>query len=633
MQLKPLDEAVSQEAVSQTSVASQSTAVSRLLPQAASAREMASQAAAGGAAQIFRSDTAARRFRRELAWIDTLPGLGRTAASLLAAHAVACMMALQPRDYCAQPEGANLSGLASVCPDPDTLEEIAAALLQDADRPRALSAEDLRLINALWPLTAPTEHLLASGGDDRLSLDPVTGLNKYGCTPWPRPALISFGSCTASCLSEGAFGAAERARRALVASALVTSPATALAEASDAIGTALLRHFGVENLAEAVLAASGTDAALVVTGLLAAEHPGERLTSILVSPSETGSGVPDAVQGRHFASCAPSGSLVGKGQPIDGLAAGPALLAVRLRDDAGAPIPAATVEADFEAAIRTGLATGRVVLHAIDGSKTGLTAPDRWACRRLSHTYSPKLDIVIDACQARIEPALVRWYLQQGFPVLVTGSKFFAAPGFCGAVLFPRARLQRITRAGRLPAGLAAYARLQGGFGSRRCAGLILRWTAALHEMAIFGHMPAALVAARLDRLNHAISAGIGKNTSLGMVAAPRPPGLGWSDRRSIFTFTVKGSAGLMSPAELRGIYRLMGEDGSGAVTGRGGICQIGQPVDLGGSGLGGLRIAISAAQIASGEGCTGGLGLVFEKLRNLLDAHAASETRSEKLL
>jgi hypothetical protein len=313
---------------------------------------------------------------------------------------------------------------------------------------------------------------------------------------------------------------------------------------------------------------------------------------------------------------------VGKGQPIDGLAAGPSLVTVNLRDGTGAPRPLAEVQAEFEAAIRKGIETGRVVLHAIDGSKTGLTAPDRCFYRRLSQTYGPKLDIVIDACQARIEPKRVRWYLQQGFAVLVTGSKFFAAPGFCGAVLFPRTRLQRITRSGRLPAGLAAYARLQGGFGSRRCPGLILRWTAALHEMAIFGQVPTGLVAATLERMGRAISAGIGNDPRLDMVAAPRPSGLGWSDRRSIFTFTVRGAKGLMSPAELRPLYLKLGEGCPGCIQGLGDACQIGQPVELGRSDLGGLRIAISAAQIASDEDQTEPLALVLGKFRNLLDVH-----------
>jgi hypothetical protein len=406
----------------------------------------------------------------------------------------------------------------------------------------------------------------------------------------------------------------------LAAASLATSPATALAEASDAIGESLLRYFDVHDLAEAVLAASGTDAALVVTSLLAAENPGETLTSILVSHSETGSGVPNAVQGRHFASCAPTGRIVGKGEPIDGLASEPSLVTVALRDENGVPRPAAEVDGEFEAAIRRGVCAGRVVLHAIDGSKTGLTAPSRASLRRLSQTYGPKLDIVIDACQARIEPSLVRSYLRQGFPVLVTGSKFFSAPGFCGAVLFPRLRLERITHSRRLPAGLAAYARLQGGFGSRRCPGLVLRWTAALHEMRIFRQLPDDLVGTTLDRFDSMISAQVAEKRQLWLIDAPRPVGGGWSDRRSVFTFAVMGEAGRLDVARLRQIYQLLGEDGSHCVEGGALRCQLGQPVEIG-RRFGGLRIAFSSAQVVAATDHREVLGLVLDKLRRLVDA------------
>ena len=559
------------------------------------------------------------RYRIERDWLDSLPGLG-LAAGLLAAHAAGRMMCLRPDRHVPPPRLAQaFAALSAARPDRAALEagldvlEPDAPSRGDAGRDAALS-----LAEALWVVAGPTEHLLASGGDDRLTLS-ADGLNKYGCAPWPRPDIVSFGSCTASSLSPGAFAAAEAGRRALVAASLATSPATALAEASEAISLGLLRHFGVEDLAEAVLAASGTDAALVVTGLLAAERPGCALTSILVSPSETGSGVPHAVQGRHFASCAPSGNAVFKGEPIDGLPEGPRLVTVALRHSDGAPRPAADIEADCEAAIRDGVALGRVVLHAIDGSKTGLTAPDRACCRRLAALFGDRLDIVIDACQARIEPELVRAYLAQGFPVLLTGSKFFAAPGFCGVVLFPRDRLRRIARAGRLPAGLAAYARLQGGFGSRRCPGLVLRWTAALYEMQAFAAVPAPEIRARLERIGSAMQAALATEQRFCLVDAPRPEGLGWSDCRSVYTFKVREAQGWMSPARLRGLYEALAAGPK--------PCQIGQPVELGTPSLGGLRLAISAAHVIEGGSQTESLSAVIQNLQKHLHSPAKTAT------
>ena len=561
-------------------------------------------------------------YAAEFAWLSLLPEVSARAAAILAARAAQCLATLpgpHPFGRAALPA----TDLAGSLPSAASL---AAAWfdLSGGQDDTGLTPQDLACIEALWPIAVPTACLLASGGDERLALDPVSGLNRYGCAPWPRESVISFGSCTASSLSAGAFAAAEQARRALAAATLAAAPSVALAAASDAIGAALVAYFEVADLAEAVLAASGTDAALVVTGLLAAERPGETLTSIVMSPSETGSGVPDAVQGRHFAAHAAAGCKVGKGQPIEGLAQFPPLATVALRDGAGMPRASSDIAADCHSAVQAGAARGHVVLHAIDGSKTGLTAPDRATCRRLADDFGTRLDIVVDACQARIEPALVRWYLQQGFPVLVTGSKFFTAPGFCGAVLFPRDRLRRIAKHGRLPAGLAPYARLEGGFGSRRCPGLVLRWQAALHEMSAFAQLSAGEIGRRLDGIGQAIINELQGDRRLALVEAPRPEGLGWSDRRSVFTFKVRSAGGWMAPAALRRLYEAMCTDGSaGLRPSSAQLCQIGQPVELGLPSLGGLRIAVSAAQIASGGDQRTALSSVLSRLGLLLDSAA----------
>ena len=417
---------------------------------------------------------------------------------------------------------------------------------------------------------------------------------------------------------------------------LHTAPSVALAEASDDIAAALSDYFQVDDLAEAVLAASGTDAALVVTGLLAAEHPGEVLTSIIMDPSETGSGVPDAVQGRHFATSAAAGCKVGKGQPIEGWPLGPHLTTVPLRDASGATRASDDVFAACIAAIHAGLERGRVVLHAIDGSKTGLTAPDRETCHRFADLYSNRLDIVIDACQARVEPALVRWYLQQGFPVLVTGSKFFTAPGFCGAVLFPKERLRKIAKHGRLPSGLAPYAKLEGGFGSRRCPGLVLRWQAALYEMHAFGTIETREVQRRLMDVETGLAATLAVDGRLTLTDAPRPQGAGWSGQRSVFTFAVRSNEGWLDTSRLRNLYTALNMDMSDVVAPEhrpvaSRLCQIGQPVELG-SSKGGLRLAVSAAQIVEGSDQAPDLSAVVSKLLILLDAGQADGRLTAKL-
>ncbi len=45
----------------------------------------------------------------------------------------------------------------------------------------------IRRLRTIWDLLGPAEALMAGGGDQRLTVDPRTGLNHYGCSHRPRP--------------------------------------------------------------------------------------------------------------------------------------------------------------------------------------------------------------------------------------------------------------------------------------------------------------------------------------------------------------------------------------------------------------------------------------------------------------
>ncbi len=577
------------------------------------------------------------RFGLELAALRAIAGLPQASATLLAGRAAGLFLAMLPRAARdAAMEDPAVPLLTRLAGDLPPIAQLAACwrLLAEATA-SAEPAPDLaalQMVDRLWHLAVPTEALLVAGGDDRLTLDPETGLNRYLCAPYPVPEVISFGSCTASCISEAAFAAAEAVRQDLLAASCAEPPDAVLETASDQIVAELLVHLDVADIAEAVLAASGTDATLLLTGLLAAERPRQTITTVLMSPSETGSGVPEAVQGRHFAPCTASGQVVEKGGAVEGFPPGLSLVSVALRDANGLPRAAEDIASACEAAIEAAITRGHVVLHAIDGSKTGLAAPGLLALDLLAERFGDRLDIVVDACQLRIEPALVRRYLERGWPVLITGSKFFGAPGFCGAILFPRARLRRIAGGGRLPDGLGDYASLSGGSVSRRCPGLLLRWAAALAHMRAFGALSEADIRAAIDRAGAQIRAAMMRDTRLRIVPAPRPDGLGdgggWSDRPSVLTFSVEGPAGPLSADALRPIYRALTRDMSAAFPEAAELAAqpvlIGQPVQLA-NGLGGLRIAISAAQIFRDEDLRPKLAAVFGKLALLLQPMTAA--------
>jgi hypothetical protein len=116
----------------------------------------------------------------------------------------------------------------------------ASALMRSAERADALAGRDLRL-----------GLLLASGGDDRIWLDPVTRRNRYGAPATPPPDELWFSSSTASPVSPRGWAAAGEALAQLAEDRTLT-----IADWFDSLRQRLLTLSGAPG-AEAVLAASG----------------------------------------------------------------------------------------------------------------------------------------------------------------------------------------------------------------------------------------------------------------------------------------------------------------------------------------------------------------------------------------
>jgi hypothetical protein len=357
--------------------------------------------------------------------------------------------------------------------------------------------------------------------------------------------------------------------------ALAASPrqrADRLTGLTDQIEARLLRYFGAGALAQAILCPSGTDALLTTAMLIAAERPGEIMTAILPSAAETGTGVPMAAVGRVF-------DGPDSGLPLTGSAGH--IVEIPLRSADGSPRSEEAVNAAFAAAAAA--ATGHVIVYLTHSTKTGLIAP-----------VSPPAgaDVIVDACQARIEPETVLAYLQRGWPVVVTGSKFLGGPAFSGSVLFPRDRRPATGRRPLLPPP-----------GDAVRLGTVLRWTAALATIEAFEPLAASMADSLADRAA-TIGQAIAANPVLVPVEGLQPRGSGWADQPSIFTFGVRDpmdTRRLLSAAELRPLYEHLARNG----------VLLGQPVGLG--PFGGMRLAIGARDLLrSGED---GLARIFAAL------------------
>ncbi|WP_250941122.1 hypothetical protein [Allorhizobium sonneratiae] len=468
--------------------------------------------------------------------------------------------------------------------------------------------------------------LLQEGGDQRIHCDPLSGRNRYGTRCLPDPQEIGFSSTTASTVSPSGF--------ALSLDALSRFDESDAEGWFDHVRRRLGRCFelGAEQV---VLSPSGTDAELMAVSLYAglSRNP---VSVILIAPDETGSGVAKAAAGCHFSSLTALGVTVEAGQPVSGFPVDrQELMTIAIRDMSGRARPTDEIDSEVLDAVKAALKRGRdVVLHVLDTSKTGLSGVSRPAARAALALDPERVGVIVDACQFRCRVEEIAEDVQNGFLVIVTGSKFLAGPPFSAALLLPERLRSELLHKGGLPQGLADYSAdldwpsdLRGSLGfharSKINLGLGLRWIAPLSHLEALTSVTAevqaeikahflALIRQRLAVSRHVVLHEDDEGDYL--------------SRRAIIPLSLFDTLGhAVGADEARRIWQAMREDGCGPV------CQIGQPVILGERVV--VRLAASAADVLSlAEGLTSGQSLsqaaqpvetrldrVFDKLERLL--------------
>src|SRR5471030_3055464 len=436
---------------------------------------------------------------------------------------------------------------------------------------------------------ATTAALLVSGGDERIVLDAVSGQSRYGCSPVPDADMAALGSSTATNISAAAFAAAD-ALRASCADQLRSEPAHLVyAREIERQRAALLDYcgFAPADGVDVVLAASGTDIHLLAAALCQPRN------TVLISACETGSGVPLALQGRHFNQYTACGECVTAG--------------VAIGDWHGTTHFVASREADGR--LRAAEAVNADYADIVTASVLALRAQ-----------WPDQLDVLVDGCQFRLAPATVRAYLAQGFMVALTGSKFMTGPTFCGALLIPAGFIDRkcATRfSNTLPDALAAYSaagdwpqRYSDGSALPAVAnfGLLLRWEAALSEMTRFAAVEDAARVAYLRDFGDGIKALLSSSEFVEVLPvatidrAALGVAAGWDAQQTIFPFLLKDDAGrVLSCEKTLAIYRRLQSEGQG-----GRRFQLGQPVMCGqrdGQAISALRFCVSARMVADACG------------------------------
>ena len=448
---------------------------------------------------------------------------------------------------------------------------------------------------AMADLFVPLDRLLAGGGDSRLAVSAASGLNEYGCQPMPCPETLSFSSSTATSISQRAYDRAQMAREDMMRSAIDIGIEAAFDERIQEMRNELRTHFSLPPaLADVVFSPSGTDSQLQAL-FLTRKLLGPELVTVVVAADQTGSGTVNTARGCHFSAATANGGRVQKGEPIAGLAQAVTSVTLPLFDEAGeARCYSASDLNVFEAVERAVTGGSKVLLQVMDSSKFGWRAPSDACLEAITARWPSEVQIVVDACQMRLGRARLKRYLERGYIVIVTGSKFFTGPPFSGAVLVPGCFARRLDDASAVPPGFLEYSScsdwpqnwpsLRARFPVRTNFGQWLRWEAAIEEIGAYYRVPDAFRMAALTSFGEALERLIAASPSLAL--------LPWQDgpkdvadeelaQRTIFSFTVRHGGRMLPLAECRKLYRALGGH-AGELKPAAQACLIGQPVALG---------------------------------------------------
>lgn len=476
------------------------------------------------------------------------------------------------------------------------------------------------------------ESLLTSGGDSRTCLD-AKGKNKYYSSASPLYDTAMFGSCTSSSISPEGYNAALNYYRQLNAIENLDLKMEAVSEYFSLTRRELLSYMMKLDsyMAQAIFTPSGTDAEYI--SLWAAWIASEKgsISNIVIGPSELGRGTVMAASAKYFDTLTPSGENVEIGRALDPeLSSNVYVHTVPIREDSGSSFNVSNIDKKVLKLVENEIEIGRhVLLHLVAHSKTGIHAPSLEAVYDLKKRFGEEhLSIVIDAAQGRFSREGMLEAIKNGFMVIITGSKFFGGPGFCGAVVIPNALEERLKHETIIPKGFEKFFTANmfpsDWTGPRKALekklrsddfelGVLLRWRASLAEIVRYYHTPSKLRYIILKAFSNIVPKIVNQSEMVCLVAELENISQEvrlLQSNTTVFNFTVKKDNKFLTREELSKLFFLLTLDMSNeidelSVDERRSLdfkFQIGQPVVLGKNAnteLTVLRIAIGAVQIS----------------------------------
>lgn len=428
-------------------------------------------------------------------------------------------------------------------------------------------------------------ELLLSGTDERTTLND-RGLSNYGID-FADESLTNRGSCTCNLITskhvEYLYGRLNDLHSQQDWINLVN-------EVQDGIKMEISGK--VETNYEVFLGPSGTDVVYYPLLFSRERFPEKKILNIITCIEELGSGTVNAGQGKYFAGTNQFGNQIPKG---------------------GAIIDQDFVETEYLSA-RCNKGTIKdpkdqlreliqsnpdksIIVSLVIGSKSGIEDNLLW----IDELDSDNVLWNVDMCQFRHTSELIERLTTKGVSVMITGSKFYQAPPFCGAILIPERWMKRIEHVDRLTHfnlfnqvfskyDLPEVFRKKTSLPEEINRGGTLRWLVTLKSIYDLRSIGQENITNVINNWNKFVNNELSKYDEFILMpdqAKTNP---------SIISFQVKGKKGRLNHNEMRELFFSMVESNhEGLPTER---VFIGQPVAYGDKSF--LRLAIGADNIVN---------------------------------
>ena len=392
------------------------------------------------------------------------------------------------------------------------------------------------------------EKVITQGGDERIELK-ENGLNKYFVDPRTSQGHLNRGSCTCSALSVDV-----RTKVNTVYNRLVTNEVSV----ED---IRIKQRFRIKALLQdsytddfnIFFAPSGSDLCYYPLMFSKIKNPDKPILSLITCPEELGTGSILANTGNFFSEKTQIASSVTKGTPLKKeLQVDSILFPARNQD--GSIID--HKEAIYDA-IDKHRSTHQIIVNLVIGSKSGIED-------NISIIEDGPTDVtwVVDLCQMRATPKLFNELLSKNCLLMITGSKFYQSPPFCGALLVPE-RYAKDMMGMDVDYSLVegfdkvyskydippSYKKLRNKFSDYENIGFTLRWEAAICESELLANYSEREVTYAISNWNKHVKEYLMAKTMFSIMVDQDVT------NRSIISFKIEKDGKTLGNEELKKIY------------------------------------------------------------------------------